>query len=115
MERELSGAARRRRARGPREHRERTASPPRSFSSFLRPLLSTVAHCVRLYPMPQPWIASANDAAQPRLRLAGCVQSHVTVRRGFGLGAEARRKVGGRHVYFVKRRARERADELQCL
>ena len=32
---------------------------PRSFSSFLRPLLSTVAHCVRLYPMPQPRIASA--------------------------------------------------------
>jgi hypothetical protein len=60
----------------------------------------------------------ADDAAQPRLRLAGRVQGHVAVRRGFGFSAEARREVGGRHiyfVYFVKRRARERADELQSL
>ena len=43
-------------------------------------------------------------------------EGHVAVRRGVGLGAEARREVGGRHVYFVyfvKRSARERADELQ--
>ena len=32
------------------------------------------------------------------------------VRRGFGLGAEVGREVGRRHVYFVKRGARERAD-----
>ena len=32
------------------------------------------------------------------------------MRRGVGLGAEVGREVGRRHVYFVKRRARERAD-----
>ena len=37
------------------------------------------------------------------------------MRRGFRLFVEVRREVGGRHVYFVERGARERADELQCL
>ena len=46
-------------ARPPRTPRAYGFTAPRSFSSFLRVLLSTVAHCVRLYPMPQPWIASA--------------------------------------------------------
>ena len=46
-------------ARPPRTPRAYGFAAPRSFSSFLRPLVSTVAHCVRLYPMPQPWIASA--------------------------------------------------------
>ena len=50
----------------------------------------------------------SDDAAEPRLR-------RVAVRRGFRLFVEVRREVGGRHVYFVERRARERADELQCL
>ena len=35
------------------------------------------------------------------------------MRRGFRLFVEVRREVGRRHVYFVERRARERADELQ--
>ena len=50
----------------------------------------------------------SDDAAEPRLR-------RVAVRRGFRLFVEVRREVGGRHVYFVERRARERADELQSL
>ena len=48
----------------------------------------------------------SDDAAQPRLR-------RVAVRRGFRLFVEVGREVGRRHVYFVERRARERADELQ--
>ena len=58
------------RERAQRRANAASASPPRTpraygftafnnFSSFLRPLLSIVAHCVRLYPMPQPWMASA--------------------------------------------------------
>ena len=50
----------------------------------------------------------SDDAAEPRLR-------RVAVRRGFRLFVEVRREVRRRHVYFVERRARERADELQCL
>ena len=51
----------------------------------------------------------SDDAAEPRLR-------RVAVRRGFRLFVEVRREVGRRHVYFVERRARERADEeLQSL
>ena len=45
----------------------------------------------------------ADNAAQPSL-------CRVAVRRGVGLGAEVGREVCRRHVYFVKRRARERAD-----
>ena len=47
--------------------------------------------------------ACSEQIVQPRL-------CRVAVRRGFGLGAEVGREVGRRHVYFVKRRARERAD-----
>ena len=46
-------------ARPPRTPSAYGFAAPRSFSSFLRPLFSMVAHCVRLYPMPQPWMASA--------------------------------------------------------
>ena len=53
--------------------------------------------------MAEPPIVVADDAAQPSL-------CRVAVRRGVGLGAEVGREVGGRHFYFVKRRARERAD-----
>ena len=50
----------------------------------------------------------SDDAAEPRLR-------RVAVRRGVRLFVEVRREVGGRHVYFVKRGARERVDGLQSL
>ena len=63
------GRAQRRRAtaasaRPPRTPRAYGFTAPRSFSSFLRPLFSIVAHCVRLYPMPQPWMASATVNAE---------------------------------------------------
>ena len=45
----------------------------------------------------------ADDAAEPSL-------CRVAVRRGVGLGAEVGREVCRRHLYFVERRARERAD-----
>ena len=96
-------------ARPPRTPITYGFAAPRRFSSFLRPLFSMVAHCVRLYPMPQPWMASATVGyGWIVLRLR-----RVAVRRGFRLFVEVGREVGGRHVYFVERGARERADELQ--
>ena len=112
-------------ARPPRTPRAYGFTASNNFSSFLRPLVSTVAHlrerpsstrradsrvdgakCATEVPRRCP--PSSDDAAEPRLR-------RVAVRRGVGPGAEVGREVGGRHVYFVERGARERADELQSL
>ena len=90
--RELSGAAPTRRARGPREHQERRASP--------RPGASR---------------ASCGRWCRPSPTACGCTRcrSPGSPRRPSGRGgssSEIGREVCRRHFYFVKGSARERAD-----
>ena len=79
MERELSGAAPTRRARGPRGQ----AAVGLGAVLLLRGVgAALAAGRERECRMAKALAVVADDAAQPRLRLAGRVQGHVAVRRG---------------------------------